>query len=113
MLLRTLQEPERLARLIDHKELTEFIEIAAGDLRFQFQVEELPVEATAPFAGASLRDRQIRTESGVLVLAIHHADRVISAPPQPSTMIRSGDILVSFGTQEQLDVLRELARGNR
>ncbi len=102
---------ERLARLISHRELTEFVEVAAGDRRLEFEIDELTVGDKAQFAGRSLAESQIRTSCGVLVLAIHHADGVISAPPSASTTIRPGDVLVSLGTSDQLDALRSMARG--
>ncbi len=103
---------DRLARLISHRELTEFVEVATGDSIFEFQIEELPVRAGAKFAGSELRNSGIRSECGVLVLAIHHADGAISAPPTPATRIRPGDVLVSLGTDEQLDKLRSIALGD-
>ena len=102
---------ERLARLVSHRELTEFVEIAAGDTRLEFEIDELPVAAKAAFAGGSLGDSRIRSDCGVLVLAIHHADGVISAPPTAATKIRAGDVLISLGTSDQLDKLRRLATG--
>ncbi len=103
---------ERLARLISHRELTEFVEVTAGDRRLEFEVDELTVGERAVFVGSSLAESEIRSQCGVLVLAIHHADGVISAPPTATTQIRSGDVLISLGTSDQLDALRKLARGD-
>jgi voltage-gated potassium channel len=102
---------ERLARLISHRELTEFVEVAAGDRRLEFEIDELTVGDRAVFAGKSLAESKIRSECGVLVLAVHHADGVISAPPSAGTRIRAGDVLISLGTSDQLDALRILAGG--
>ena len=102
---------ERLARLVSHRELTEFVEVAAGDRLVEFEIDELKVGERAPFAGTLLGDSRIRSDAGVLVLAIHHADGMISAPPSANTKIMAGDVLVSLGTSDQLDKLRHLAQG--
>ncbi len=102
---------ERLARLVSHRELTEFVEVAAGDRRLQFEIEELRVGEQAPFVGTTLGESNIRKECGVLVLAVYHADGVISAPPTAATGLRPGDVMISLGTSDQLDQLRRMASG--
>ncbi|MFQ5555095.1 MAG: potassium channel family protein [Acidimicrobiia bacterium] len=97
---------ERLAVLAERRELTEFVEVISGEARLEFQIEELPVGPRASFVDIPLQDSGIRAEHGVLVLAIHHSDGMLSAPPAPATPIRNGDVLVALGTSEQLARLR-------
>lgn len=102
---------ERLARLVGHRELTEFVEITSGDATFEFQIEELSIPRSAPFAGSTLAEAGLTDETGAIVIAVYHSDGVVAAPPGKSTRLRPGDIIVGLGTEDQLDQLRKIALG--
>jgi voltage-gated potassium channel len=99
---------ERLARLIAHEDITEFVEIAVGEARLDFEIEELTLDMDSPFMGQTLAESRIRDNTGALILAVQHEDGVVRAPPEAGTKLRRGDVLVALGSPEQLDKLREL-----
>ena len=99
---------ERLAALVLHPGLTEFVDIAAGGTLFEFRVEEMTVSDDAPVDGTTLATARIRTETGASVLAIRHADGVVTTNPPADTMLRAGETLVAMGTVDQLRALEKL-----
>lgn len=99
---------ERLAALVLHPGLTEFVDIAAGGTLFEFRVEEMSVKEGSAVAGTSLADARIRTETGASVLAIRHTDGTATTNPPAETVLRPGEILVAMGTVDQLRALEML-----
>lgn len=103
---------ERLARLVGHREITEFVEVAVGDARYDFEVEELRVLESSSICNDTLAESRIRDRTGALVLAVQHADGEVAAPPKAGTRMGPGDIVVALGSREQLDRLRALTNGS-
>ena len=103
---------ERLARLVAHRDITEFVEVAVGDARLDFEVEELRVLETSKICNDTLADSRIRDRTGALVLAVQHKDGKVAAPPKAGTRMGAGDIIVALGSREQLDRLRSLTDGS-
>jgi voltage-gated potassium channel len=99
---------ERLAALVMHPGLTEFVDIAAGGALFEFRVEELAVGPDSELAGRSLAESQVRSRSGASVLAIRRGDGEVSTNPPASMIIEPGDTLVVMGTSDQLAMLEKL-----
>jgi len=99
---------ERLAALVVHPGLTEFIDIAAGGTLFEFRVEELQVGYESPLAGRSLAEARIRTETGVSILAVRNIDGRATTNPPATTVIEPEDTLVAMGTVDQLGALGNL-----
>lgn len=99
---------ERLAALVLHPGLTEFVDIAAGGTLFEFRVEELTVGADSELAGRALSESRIRTKVGASILAVRHSSGQVTTNPPPSMQIASGDVLVAMGTVDQLRALEKL-----
>ena len=99
---------ERLAALVLHPGLTEFVDIAAGGKMLQFRVEELTVGGRSKVAGKQLSDSRIRTKVGATILAIRHPDGSVTTNPAPSKRVKGGDVLVAIGTTDQLGGLEKL-----
>ncbi|WP_254273469.1 cation:proton antiporter regulatory subunit [Haloarcula marina] len=60
-----------------------------------------------PVAGRTLGESAIRSETGVLVLAVQRGDRTLSSP-DADTRIEAGDVLVAVGTDEAHAKLADL-----
>lgn len=99
---------QRLATLALKPDLAEFIELVAGRRTVEFQVEEFTLVEGTSLIGRSLRDIDLRRNSGALVLAIGDTQGKLLLNPDPAVPLRSGQILIGVGTNEQLDRLRDL-----
>lgn len=74
-------------------------------------IEWVDVKAGAPLAGSSLRDAQLRTRTGITVIAVLRAGTTHANPP-PEFDVRPGDTIVAVGLPEQVQALRRLALGD-
>ncbi len=99
---------ERLAALVLHPGLTEFVDIAAGGTVLEFQVEEMTIAKASQLAGLTLAEARIRNQVGVTVLAVRHADGRVTTNPPASIELSADDVLVAIGTDEQLRALEKL-----
>jgi voltage-gated potassium channel len=97
-----------MANLMLKPQVTAFIDVvttaAGGDLRF----EEIEVTDTCGQAGRSIRDVDIRRETGALVVALRKRDGTFDTTPTPEATLESGDVLIAAGTNEELRLLEDL-----
>ncbi len=61
----------------------------------------IPLPEQSPLIGRSLNDAQVRSRTGVTVVAILRHERLI-APPEPAEALQPGDILAVIGSQDAL-----------
>lgn len=99
---------ERLAALVLHPGLTEFVDIAAGGTLFEFRVEELTLSTASELAGKTLAESRIRTRVGASILAIRHSGGKVTTNPGATMPLGVDDVLVAMGTPEQLMELEKL-----
>lgn len=71
-------------------------------------IDWLNVEAGSRFDGASIADLQIRTKTGVSVVAVIRGETTTAAPT-PDARFEAGDVVVAVGTADGLSRLRHLS----
>lgn len=70
-------------------------------------IEWVEITDDSPLLGKTLRDANIRTETGVSVIAIQRGNETISNP-DPDFEIEEGDLLVAIGSREEQAKLSDL-----
>jgi len=97
-----------MANLLLRPQVTAFVDVvtsAAGtDLRF----EEIEVTSACGQGGKSIRDLDIRKETGALVVALRKRDGTFDTTPTPEAVLDVGDVLIAAGTEEELRALEGL-----
>jgi voltage-gated potassium channel len=97
-----------MANLVLKPQVTAFIDVvttaAGGDLRF----EEIEVTDACGQAGKSIREADIRRETGALVVALRKQDGTFDTTPDPEARLEAGDVLIAAGTDEELGLLENL-----
>lgn len=74
-----------------------------------FYMEEFRIGAEdCPYIGQTLREAQLRAQSGALILAIRRQDRKLIVGPMGDTHLLDADSLICLGTVEQLRALNQL-----
>jgi CPA2 family monovalent cation:H+ antiporter-2 len=73
-----------------------------GDILAATTTESFMVPRTAPTVGLSIRELQLRKQTGVTIIAVVRGGQPLTNPP-PDLQIQSGDILVMVGDHAQLD----------
>lgn len=99
----------RLAALVDRPQLVEFMDLVVGSQVVQVEIEKCVIAEGAELADTSLRDSQVRSRSGALVLGIENVETGLSLNPDPDTVVRAGNVILALGSEAQLRVLHELA----
>ncbi|MEM7590508.1 MAG: potassium channel protein [Cyanobacteria bacterium P01_A01_bin.83] len=100
---------KRLAAAALRPQVMDFVDgIITGSNR-SYYLEEFLIDSEAcPFAGKSLREAKLRSQSGALVLAIRRFDGNLIAGPTGDTLILERDALICMGTAEQLRDLNKI-----
>lgn len=98
----------RLAALVLHRELADFVDLVHGGRTVEFKVEEFLIDREGPLAGVSLRESQIRGRSGAMVFAVEEPGGGLIVNPDPDLIFVVGARVVAIGTDEQLARLRAL-----
>jgi len=97
-----------MAKLALKPQVAAFLDIvsthAGPDLRF----EELEVRETCVYAGRTMRELDVQSNTGAVVIALRKADGTFDVTPNPDARVEVGDVLIAIGTQEELQALEEL-----
>ena len=97
-----------MANLVLKPQVTAFIDVvtaaAGGDLRF----EEIEVTDACGQAGKTIKDVDIRKETGALIVALRKRDGTFDTTPTPEAQLETGDVLIAAGTDEELRLLENL-----
>jgi len=100
-----------MAQMITSPTVHDFMKIATGLNPLNFSMDEQRIAEGSPLGGKLLRDTPIRSELGVIVLAVRRAAGDLVTNPPPDIVLGPGDVLVSLGEQENLERLNEMAAG--
>jgi voltage-gated potassium channel len=97
-----------MANLLLRPQVSAFVDVvttAAGeDLRF----EEIEVTSASGRGGRSIRDIDIRRQTGALIVALRKRDGSFDTTPTPDAVLDVGDVLIAAGTDEELRALERL-----
>ncbi|MFQ5778373.1 MAG: potassium channel family protein [Terriglobia bacterium] len=99
----------RIANLLLHPHVLDFLEAAFGHKRLDMLLEEVRVSDASSLAGKSLTEATIQQQTGALLLGVKRADGAITFNPAPSTIIHPGDYLIAMGASDDLRKLESLA----
>lgn len=115
-------DPDRFERALrlseeDARTLGEILgasRVAADLVQLQQKVEGLaidwlPVRGDSPYAHRPIGDAQVRTRTGVSVVAVLRGDQAIPAPG-PDVEMEPGDFLVVVGTPRGIEHVVDLLR---
>jgi voltage-gated potassium channel len=95
----------RMAAFVLRPHVAEFLDVVMHERNIEFRLEEVPVAPTSPLVGCTLHDSNMRADTGALVLALREEDGTFQTNPPPDTVIRSGQVIIAIGTQDELDAL--------
>ncbi len=104
----------RLAQSILRPHVVQFLDFATGSMGVKVTIEQVRVEEGCPYVSQSLKQMELRSALGVIVLAIRKEGGVMIFNPAPDTQILGGEFLIAMGESDQLRKLEGLlARARR
>ena len=74
-------------------------------------IEWVDLMADSPLVGSSLREANVRGQTGASVIAIQRGEETL-ANPDPETVLQRGDILVTIGQRSEQEALADLVDSN-
>ncbi len=101
----------RIAALLLQPHVAEFVDVVTREAGMEFRLEQVRMGARSPLCGLRLEESHIRTRTGALVLALCQPDGEYVTNPPPDTMLQAEQVLIAFGTEQQLSALGRLVAG--
>jgi voltage-gated potassium channel len=99
----------KMAMAVLRPAVVDFIELATRTEHLDLQIEEALIQSGSKLAGVSLHASRVRTDLGVIVVAIKRADGHLVANPPGDAVMSPGDTLIALGARQCLDRLEEMA----
>ena len=100
----------QLAQALLKPHVTEFLDTTTKSIGLDVALEELQVYETSQFVSKSLAQLDIRSDLGVIVLAIRKADGQMLFNPPAEAIISGGDYLIVMGENQNLRKLESHVR---
>ena len=101
----------KVAMAVLRPAVVDFIELATGTEHLDLQIEETLIQPRSALAGVTLQASRLRTDLGVIVVAIKKADGHLMANPSGDAVMEPGDTLIALGARQSLDRVEALAAG--
>jgi voltage-gated potassium channel len=100
---------QRMAKLVVQPDVVEFLEFIMLQSSENVALEEINCDhLSASFDGKTIRELDIRNESGANIIGLKRADKTYIINPLPEVTISTRDKLFALGTRRQIDRLKTL-----
>lgn len=100
---------KRMAGMMMRPHIISFLDVLTRVGSVSLDLEEVKVNKGSKFANKTLREVEIPKKTGLIVLAVKDGNTdVLNFNPSGDFTIKSGDILIVLGKEEQVDVLLKL-----
>jgi voltage-gated potassium channel len=100
----------RVAQAVLRPNAMDFIELATRSAHLELQIEEITLRPRSSIVGVSLKASPIKSELGIIIVAIKRPDGRMVFNPPPEAVLGDGDVLIALGHRQQLDQLEGMAR---
>lgn len=92
--------------------LSTFIKIAKNEYEEDVEIRKFVIEENSELAYKSLKDANIRGRTGATILGIKR-DNKFCINPCPEYILKPGDVIYAFGTEENLKYLEKLVKSKK
>jgi voltage-gated potassium channel len=87
--------------------------LVARTAHLELQIEEMELHAGSTLVGQLLKASPVKSELGIIIVAIKKPDGKMLCNPTPETVFETGDMLITLGHRQQLDRLEKVAVAGR
>ena len=98
----------RMAQVMLKPHVFQFIDFTTKNMGLDVGIEQFAVSASSAFASKSLAESKIRSDLGVIVLAIRKSDGQMLFNPPAEAEIQGGDFLIVMGEAANLTKLEQV-----
>lgn len=104
---------QRMAKLVAQPDVVEFLEYIMLQSADNVTLEEIDCKDLAScFVGKSIRELDVRNESGANIIGLKMEDNSFIINPLPEVVLTAHDKIFALGTQDQVDKLSQIISGN-
>ena len=97
-----------MAKLVAQPDIVEFIDYILLQSAENVVLEEISCERlNVCFAGKSIRELDIRNETGANIIGLKRKDQSYLINPSPETVLNASDKLFALGTKTQINNFRK------
>ncbi|MFC1496755.1 potassium channel family protein [Candidatus Margulisiibacteriota bacterium] len=100
----------RMAAMVQKPIAIDFLDTVMHSEHLHLALREFAIPEKSRLVAKTLAETKIRQKSGATVLAIRSKDGSFNLQPIGSSKIEMEDILITIGTQEQLDLLEKMIK---
>jgi voltage-gated potassium channel len=99
----------RMAKLVTQPDIVEFLDFIMLQSSENMALEEISCKNIATcFDGKTIRELDVRNESGANIIGLRREDRSYIINPIPEIVLTSNDKIFVLGTKSQIEKLKEL-----
>jgi voltage-gated potassium channel len=99
----------RVAQAVLRPNAMDFIELATRSEHLELQIEEIEVRDGSALAGCTVKASPIRSELGIIIVAIKKPSTKMQFNPSGDARLEAGDVLITLGHRQQLRRLEAIA----
>jgi len=103
---------KRMVTMLVRPSVADFLDEVAQVGEMELLIDQIPIRLDSPLAGKTIAEMNIRSEQGVTILAIRHANGTFESHPGPDSLIELNSLLLVLGTRDQLRDMMKFAKGN-
>jgi voltage-gated potassium channel len=97
-----------MANLMLRPQVTAFVDVVTSATGTDLRFEEIEVREASGQGGRTIRELDIRNQTGALIVALRKRDGSFDTTPTPEALVEVGDVLIAAGTDEELRALEQL-----
>jgi len=97
-----------MANLMLRPQVTAFVDVVTSATGTDLRFEEIEVSDACGQGGKTIRELDIRNQTGALIVALRKQDGTFDTTPTPEAVLEVGDVLIAAGTEEELRALERL-----
>jgi voltage-gated potassium channel len=100
---------KKMATLLLTPLVSDYLDVVTGQGELEFRLEEFALNDTCEVVGRSIRELEIRRDTGATILAVRRGDSgVFDTNPDPSIVLNDSDMLIAIGTPAEIAKLEEM-----
>lgn len=97
-----------MATLMLKPMVSDYLDVVTGGGELELRVEQFQLVPESAVLGRSIRDLEIRKNTGASVLAVRKGSEAFNTNPGPETILAANDVLIAVGTPEEILKLEKL-----
>lgn len=103
----------RMASMLVRPQVVSFLDVVTRGDGLSLRMEQVRIPANSALADRTLAEAKLRQKTGLIVIAVRRIDArqkegELIYNPGPDALVRSGDVLIVLGEQEQIEALKDV-----